>query len=143
MTESKSITALPDLQTISHLPQGIGQNPNDLVQQFGGKGINMDAVHEGWNDKDQGRYEATGKIFRKRIAAVNDHLLYLMETAKTHRVIGLVAHTSVFEELLKGDDNINRYGLRFRTSRWVVAVFNDKKRLYVVRRSPDEKLDRR
>ena len=45
------LIALPDLQETSDVPCDTGSEPQALQQEFAGKNVDLDMVHDGWNSK--------------------------------------------------------------------------------------------
>ena len=45
------LIALPDIQEISDVPCDIGSEPQALREEFAGKNVDLEQVHEGWNNK--------------------------------------------------------------------------------------------
>ncbi|KAJ5548123.1 hypothetical protein N7513_005357 [Penicillium frequentans] len=80
------LIALPDLQETSDVPCDTGSEPQALQQEFAGKNVDLDMVHEGWNSKT-GRYAPINSALRERARAARRWL-----KARPEKEIVMVTH---------------------------------------------------
>ncbi|KAJ5993851.1 hypothetical protein N7451_009575 [Penicillium sp. IBT 35674x] len=80
------LIALPDLQETSDVPCDTGSEPKTLQQEFAGKNVDLDMVHDGWNSKT-GRYAPTNAALRERARAARRWL-----KARPEKEIVMVTH---------------------------------------------------
>ncbi|KAJ5759220.1 phosphoglycerate mutase family protein [Penicillium odoratum] len=81
-----NIIALPDLQETSDVACDTGSDPKALQQEFADKNVDLDLVHEGWNNKT-GRYAPTNSALRARARAARRWL-----KARPEKEIVVVTH---------------------------------------------------
>ncbi|KAJ5460861.1 uncharacterized protein N7458_002413 [Penicillium daleae] len=80
------LIALPDTQETSDVPCDTGSEPAVLQEEFAGKPVDLELVHEGWNNKD-GRYAPTNRALKERARAARRWL-----KARPEKEIILVTH---------------------------------------------------
>ncbi|CAG8349139.1 unnamed protein product [Penicillium salamii] len=80
------IIALPDLQEISDVACDTGSEPSVLKEEFK-SGVDLDLVHEGWNNKQNGRFAPTNQAIKERARAARQWL-----KARPEKEIVMVTH---------------------------------------------------
>ncbi|KAJ5596097.1 hypothetical protein N7450_002555 [Penicillium hetheringtonii] len=80
------LIALPDVQETSDVPCDTGSDPQALKEEFAGKPIDLDLVHDGWNNKT-GRFAPTNKALKERARAARRWL-----KARPEKEIIVVTH---------------------------------------------------
>lgn len=80
------LIALPDVQETSDVPCDTGSEPQELRTEFAGKSVDLNMVHEGWNNK-AGRYAPSNAALKERARAARRWL-----KARPEKEIVVVTH---------------------------------------------------
>lgn len=80
------LIALPDVQETSDVPCDTGSEPQELRTEFAGKSVDLNMVHNGWNNK-AGRYAPSNGALKARARAARRWL-----KARPEKEIVVVTH---------------------------------------------------
>ncbi|KAJ5928985.1 phosphoglycerate mutase family protein [Penicillium verhagenii] len=98
-----NLIALPDTQETSDVPCDTGSEPAELQKEFAGKNVDLNLVHEGWNNK-AGRYAPTNAALRERARAARHWL-----KSRPEKEIVLVTHGGFLHYLTEDWEDHSQY----------------------------------
>ncbi|KAJ5168842.1 uncharacterized protein N7482_004436 [Penicillium canariense] len=114
------LIALPDTQETSDVPCDTGSEPQALQEEFAGKPVDLQLVHDGWNTKN-GRYAPTNHALKERARAARRWL-----KARPEKEIVLVTHGGFLHYFTEDWEDSSQYqGTGWTNTEYRTYTFSD------------------
>ncbi|KAJ5717875.1 hypothetical protein N7488_003521 [Penicillium malachiteum] len=114
------LLALPDVQETSDVPCDTGSDPQVLREEFADKNVDLEMVHEDWNNK-AGRYAPTNAALKERARAARRWL-----KARPEKEIVVVTHGGFLHYLTEDWEDSSTYqGTGWLNTEWRSYTFSD------------------
>ncbi|KAJ5513539.1 Histidine phosphatase superfamily clade-1 [Penicillium fimorum] len=112
------IIALPDIQEISDVACDTGSEPSVLKEEFPTR-VDLDLVHDGWNNKESGRYAPANQALKQRARAARRWL-----KARPEKEIVMVTHGGFLHYFTEDweDNSLHRL---YRTFTFTEEIYTD------------------